>query len=265
MDKQTLIQKINDFILTSPLNNYQGDNRYYDEPLIGFADAANPLFNDFKQSHIVGPTFRTPKEWFPSAATVISFFMPSTAAIRESNYPSGVASEEWMHARFKGDSFLNDVRRYIIVELKKAGALAIAPHLDTNFHADFTIYTSNWSERHVAYAAGLGTFSLNKGLITEKGMAGRFGSVVTDLPLEPTPIKYTDPFENCLYLKEGKCGVCIKRCPVGAITKNGKNKYLCHQHIFMTNPRKDLADIYGYPYSSCGKCQTKVPCETRIP
>jgi epoxyqueuosine reductase QueG len=27
-----------------------------------------------------------------------------------------------------------------------------------------------WSERHAAYAAGLGTFSLNDGLITDKGL-----------------------------------------------------------------------------------------------
>ena len=265
MDKQTLIKKVTDFVLTSPLNNYQNDIRYYDEPLIGFADASNPLFGDFKQIHIVGPMFKTPTEWLPDATTVISFFMPSSTEISESNHPAGVASEEWIHARFKGDSFLNDVRRFIVLELKTAGALAIAPHIHPNFQADFSIYTSNWSERHVAYAAGLGTFSLNKGLITKKGMAGRFGSVVTNLPLEPTPNPYKEHFENCPHAREGKCGACIKRCPAGAITEKGKNKYLCHQYLFMTNPRKDLADIYGYPYSACGKCQTNVPCEKRIP
>jgi len=35
---------------------------------------------------------------------------------------------------------------------------------------------SSWSERHAAYAAGLGTFSLNDALITPKGIAHRLGS-----------------------------------------------------------------------------------------
>jgi epoxyqueuosine reductase QueG len=170
-----------------------------------------------------------------------------------------------MHARFKGDAFIHDIRRFIVSELEKAGGRGIAPHIDPSFYADFTLYTSNWSERHVAYIAGLGTFSLNRGLITEKGMAGRFGSVVTDLNFEATPRKYADPFEYCLFTREGKCGACIKRCPVRAINKEGKDKYTCHQYLFFTNPRKEFNVQHGYPYSACGKCQTKVPCEHQIP
>lgn len=33
-------------------------------------------------------------------------------------------------------------------------------------------FTSVWSERHVAYVCGLGTFGLSRGLITEKGQCG---------------------------------------------------------------------------------------------
>ena len=76
-------------------------------------------------------------------------------------------------------------------------------------------YASNWSERHVAYVCGLGTFGLSKGLITERGMAGRFGSIVTDAELAPTPRKYSDPFEYCT-----KCGACQFRCPAKAIDKS---------------------------------------------
>jgi len=45
---------------------------------------------------------------------------------------------------------------------------------------------SNWSQRHIAYAAGLGTFSLSDGFITPKGIAMRCGSVVCDAALSPT-------------------------------------------------------------------------------
>ena len=265
MQKHTLIEKITEFVLNSPENSYNQEYRYYDAPLIGFADAKDPIFAQFKDETIVGPTFRLPTEWLPEGDTVISFFMPSTTEIRTSNHPSGLASDPWMHARFKGDAFINQVRRYAISEIEKAGGLAIAPHMEPSFHADFETYTSNWSERHVAYAAGLGTFSLNRGLITEKGMAGRIGSIVTNLEFKPTPRKYADPFENCLFHRNGTCKACIKRCPVQAISENGKNKYLCHQYLFFTNPRKDFNKLHSYPYSACGKCQTKVPCEHKIP
>jgi len=45
--------------------------------------------------------------------------------------------------------------------------------------------SSNWSERHIAYAAGMGTFSLNDAFITEKGIAIKLLSVVTELEIFP--------------------------------------------------------------------------------
>lgn len=265
MNKENLIQKVNDYVLTAPQNAYHHQFRYYDEPLIGFADARDPLFTDYKNPEIIGDIFRTPLEWFPEAVTVISFFLPFSEIVRRSNHPLGLASDEWMHGRFGGEAFANALRRFTISELESAGGSAMAPHIEPEFKADFTIFASNWSERHIAYAAGLGTFSLNRGLITEKGMAGRFASVVTNLHFEPTLRKYPDPFHNCPHTREGKCGACIKRCPTGAITKNGKAHPPCHQYLFITNPRKDFNEQHDYPYTACGKCQTNVPCETKIP
>ena len=45
---------------------------------------------------------------------------------------------------------------------------------------------SNWSERHIAYAAGLGTFGMSGLFITEMGVANLPGSVVTDIALPVT-------------------------------------------------------------------------------
>ena len=50
---------------------------------------------------------------------------------------------------------------------------------------------STWSERHVAYVSGLGTFGLSGGLITAKGQAVRLGSV--DSP-GPYPVHTSDIF-----------------------------------------------------------------------
>ena len=87
-------------------------------------------------------------------------------------------------------------------------------------------YASTWSERHAAYVAGLGTFSLSKHLITEKGLCGRFGSVITDAPLEVTPRPYTDPYEYCTF-----CGACVPRCPARAISvEKGKTIKVCAKY-----------------------------------
>ncbi len=59
--------------------------------------------------------------------------------------------------------------------LTKSGYETVAPLLDprmdikmpSNGYAE-SLYTSNWSERHVAFAAGLGTFGLHTNIITEK-------------------------------------------------------------------------------------------------
>jgi epoxyqueuosine reductase QueG len=123
---------------------------------------------------------------------------------------------------------------------------------------------SNWSERHAAYAAGLGTFSLNDGLITIAGIAHRCGSVVTDLilPVEPRP--YAGVRDWCLYHARGSCGACIHRCPVGAISAAGHDKLSCRDYTYgVLQPR--LKDAYGVAIAGCGLCQTGVPCEVCNP
>jgi len=76
--------------------------------------------------------------------------------------------------------------------LEGLGYQAVAPELADFFKLKNLPggYVTNWSQRHIAYAAGLGTFSLNDGFITTKGMAMRCGSVVTDALIPPSP-EYT--------------------------------------------------------------------------
>lgn len=93
-------------------------------------------------------------------------------------------------------------------------------------------YTSNWSERHVAFVCGLGTFGLSKGLITEKGIAGRLGSLIVSEKFAPRTREYTDIYEYCT-----RCGACIRRCPAGAISlENGK------EHLPFHMIKADLAE-----------------------
>jgi epoxyqueuosine reductase QueG len=100
----------------------------------------------------------------------------------------------------------------------------------------------------------LGTFGLSKGLITRKGTAGRFGSILTDLFLTPDTREYKDVYEYC-----NMCGICAKKCPSSAISvENGKDCLPCYEFIEETLRK-------NYPRYGCGKCQVGVPCESRIP
>ncbi|MCL2760544.1 MAG: 4Fe-4S binding protein, partial [Desulfuromonadales bacterium] len=118
----------------------------------------------------------------------------------------------------------------------------------------FSKYTSNWSERHIGFVAGLGTFGLSKGIITEKGMAGRMTSVITDLTLPVIKRAYKNTYEYCTM-----CGACVKNCPAKAISvKTGKDHKTCSNFLEMVKEKEP-------PYYACGKCQVKVPCEGNIP
>jgi epoxyqueuosine reductase QueG len=274
--EETIRNMICRFVEESPFNRFPEDGEpYFDEPLVGFAAAEDPLFNDYKQ--IIGAFHRTPHEVMEigfgkgaPAASVISWILPITQPTRESNrretaYPSAA----WAKTRNFGEQFNAALRRHVTEWLAEQGHRAVAPQLEATWR-EFTDTpvgrASTWSERHAAYAAGLGTFSLNDALITPRGIAHRCGSVITDLLLAPSPRPYPDHYHyhNCLYYREKSCGVCIGRCPAGAISLQGHDKDACWHYVYVTAVAA-VAEKIGVTHTGCGLCQTKVPCEGRIP
>jgi len=274
MKTQELQQKLTDLLHKNPENAIQAAYaldpefvgiRYYDAPLLGCADADDPIFVQMQTDpKIVGPMMRLPAEWLPGAKRVLSFFLPYSRAIRTSNLPNpGVPSRQWLHARIEGQAYLMHVCHQLAGWLQDAGYQTVIPAEQPEFCTQKDperlkrgepVYASSWSERHAAYAAGLGTFSLSKHIITKKGVCGRFGSIITDAPLDITPRPYTDPFEYCIF-----CGRCGLRCPIGAISAlHGKDILACA--AFLDSTAAAYAPRYG-----CGKCQQEVPCETGIP
>ncbi len=234
-----------------------GNMRMYDAPLVGFAAADDAYFAAFKNPDIIGERFLTPDIWLPGARTVISYFLPFTEDVRKSNRQPGLPSEEWASARIDGEAFNSAVRRFLIAYLEANGAQAMAPALDSHFHVVSRV--SNWSERHAAFVAGLGTFSLSRSLITKKGTAGRIGSVITTIELPATERPYQSYYEYCPFLTKGKCGACIRRCPPKAISPAGKDNRLCGDYI-----DNEVLPLFT-PRYGCAKCNTTVPCESRIP
>lgn len=228
-----------------------GGLQIFEPPLIGVADAADPLFASLKEAAAVGPHHLLPTEWLPTARSVIAYFLPFTPAVRQANRGPGDPATEWLYGRIEGQVFNNALSRHLVDLLTAVGYAAVAPAQDARFAVSER--RSNWSERHVAYIAGLGTLSLNCSIITAKGAAGRLGSIITDLDLEPTARLYSETHEYC-----SRCGACIRRCPPQAIDENGKSHPVCSDYL-------DGIMARFRPRYGCGKCQTGVPCEERIP
>ncbi len=249
----TLEEKLAEFTLNNDQNYVNEVNKLqiFDQPLVSVAAASDPLWLEMKEPKVIGSHHLTPIEWLSEAKSVISYFLPFTEDIRRSNRIGGLPSKEWLYGRCEGEIFNNTLRRLIIQLIEEIGGKALAPALDKRFTVNK--YSSNWSERHVAFIAGLGTFSMSRSLITRLGTAGRFGSVIVDLEFKPKPRLYKEFDEYC-----DKCGTCIDRCPPQAITENGKDKESCSNYL---NKMFEL----NKPRYGCGKCQTAVPCEYKNP
>jgi epoxyqueuosine reductase QueG len=268
---------IRDFITTSPNNTMRNETEEpaWDSALIGFSCGADPIWQQYKE--YVGPFHWTPWEVFnqhcpeesagAEELTVVSWVLPQREMVRKANrrakkYPS----EEWARIRIYGEEFNAALRRHVAKSLSKVGHAAIAPMLVPNWtivNSKRFSYASSWSERHVAHAAGLGTFGLCDGLITAKGKAMRVGSAVTKITIEPTPRPYSDYRAYCLFFANGTCGKCIDRCPVRAITESGHDKHKCQQHL--ARSREYVKKTYKFEGYGCGLCQVGVPCEAGIP
>ena len=237
----------------------------FDEPIFGVSAADDAIYETFKRREVVGENFLLPREWLPNAKSVISFFLPFTERVRRSNRgdPENT-SPEWLHARIEGQAFINAYTDTLKAYFAGLGVDACVPATDSRFAVRKTTlppgdheavhYASNWSERHVAYASGLGTFCLTRGLISEKGVAGRYASIIISEEIEPGKRPYTGVYDYCI-----RCGACVRRCPAGAISlEHGKDQQKCSRWMDLTG--RKYAPRYG-----CGKCQTGVPCEGRIP
>ncbi len=259
------MSQISQYLLQHPDNTISKDIaidatcvgvRLFDAPLFAFGTVHDSLFAQLKT--VVGAHHALPCDWTAKAKTVISLFFPFTKDVISSNRGGAEPSSLWLHARIEGQALIQKVGCYMVEVLCGAGDETVCPILDTRFFAvekgrDLQ-FTSNWSERHVAYICGQGTFGLSKGIITQKGMAGRFLSIVTEKAFPLTERRYTELYEYCTC-----CGACVHACPVQAISmQEGKAHLPCCD--YMDTLKEKHAPRYG-----CGKCQSAVPCAKRIP
>ncbi|HME55018.1 MAG TPA: epoxyqueuosine reductase [Candidatus Lokiarchaeia archaeon] len=250
----------------------------YQAPLVGFVSGDDPIFMQLKS--VIGKFHLTPREALTkcmairglelsgdSPVGVISYILPISQVTRDQN--AGMddrPSERWAHTRLFGQQFNDKLQLHVTEFLEQQGFAACAPELDKGIFKQVTDKTvgwaSTWSQRHVAYAAGLGTFGLSDGLITPAGKAHRIGSIVVNQELD-SPERPADIHAYCLYFQDGGCMACARRCPSGAITENGHDKNACGEFVF--SQVEYIRETYGINMYACGLCQTGVPCERGIP
>ncbi len=227
----------------------------WEEPLIAYADANDEMF--YKLKDVVSPSHALPKDSLMEAQTVVAYFIPFHESIIKSNIAGRECSKEWAWAYLETNRLIGDLNMHIKDELGKSGYKAVITPATHNFDEEKLI--SDWSHRHVAYIAGLGTFGLNNMLITEKGCCGRFGSFITNGKIEPTKRIYK---ENCLYKYKNICKKCAERCVNDALKTEGFDRFKCYEMCLFND--KLHSDIDGFT-DACGKCLVNVPCSHSNP
>jgi epoxyqueuosine reductase QueG len=224
------------------------------EPIVAFADAQDPLFLKLKE--VVDFAHLLPSDLLADAKTVISYFIPFTTETVASNSKGKDASKQWVQSYTETNQLITDLNT-ALSEMFTNSSFKAATTLPThNFDEEKLV--SCWSQKHVAYVAGLGKFGLHHMIITEKGCCGRIGSIVTNAKIEPTQ---RIPAEFCLYKLDGSCGVCIKKCVSKALKADSLDKQACYKECLRnakTYAALGLADV-------CGKCIAEIPCSFTNP
>ncbi|MDD5224813.1 MAG: epoxyqueuosine reductase [bacterium] len=280
-DEQWFIKTISDRVESHPDNSMEfpfAGERIFEKPLVGFVAGDDPIFAKFKE--IIGPHHFAPAEimaWQaqnngvnpPPAGelSVVSFVLPISGKTRRENAEENQwCSERWAQTRLRGEIFSQALVRELVALLMGKGILAVSPDVTPMFRKQRypkVGWASPWSHRHIAYAAGLGTFGKNDLLITEKGCAHRVGSFVVHRKLKPNRPRPEDIHAYCLQYQGTECLKCAKRCPVGAIDIKGHDKETCYGRVAKSlrycNKNYHIF-IYG-----CGLCSVNVPCEAGIP
>ena len=263
--------------------------KIWEAPLCAAVSADDPGFAELKK--LVSPGHFLPRDILPPAKTVICFFIPFTKGLIRSNavvkasqdVPAGeeslLASEEWALAYIHTNRLIGRIGEVLEEFLGTRGFRAGKIPATGNF--DEARLISDWSHRHIARIASLGSFGMNNMLITDKGCCGRFGSLVTDWEeaagkgLYPPDRKKDSRRERCLYKLGKPCLACQKRCPAGAY--GHKSPPAEPRRDFPVKPDFDRHRCYAMclknaeHYKSlgtadvCGKCLVMLPCSTEDP
>lgn len=221
----------------------------YKAPLIGFVDTDNPLFDEFSFRRVCVH----PKKIFRPGFTVIVYFVPFEDAIAESNRGGDTVSDAWNRAAGESIMLVAHINGAIREALQELGYYETS---GTNLPGDWDeeLCRPEWSHKHAAFLAGLGSFGTAGAFYTEKGFAGCFGSVITTLKLDPSKEWTTEELYDgdriCQNIDAAIYSSGSEKaplCPAGAISKDGVDRFVCMEFCKKQGHPAPLPDV-------CGKC-----------
>ena len=222
------------------------------KPIVRFADANATGFLQLKE--IVDQEHHVPQDFLPEANNVLSWFLPFLPKLGADNLPGALSSPQWADAYLVTNEMAAWVNEQLVQFIREElGANAAVP-TDAGM-ISMENPRSRWSQRHVAYIAGHGTFGKNNMLISDAGSVGRYFSIATTLAVKPDQPQTE---ERCLWKRDGTCGLCMKRCEAGALTEAGFDRFKCLDQCLKNMERYPGADV-------CGKCTVELPCSYKIP
>jgi len=231
-------------------------NSLWKEPIIEIISANDEKLKTLKEA--VSPEHLLPCDILPDAKSIISFFIPFNEDIVSGNVEGVLASKEWAITYIKTNELIKTINDNIEILMKQHGYSAGKIAATHNFDAKKLI--SNWSHRHIAFIAGLGTFGINNMLITKNGCCGRFGSIVINYEFDEYK-KIEKIKEKCLNKTNRTCGLCQKKCPVSALQNNGYDRNICYAQCLKN---AELHKVHGLA-DVCGKCLVGLPCSIKEP
>jgi epoxyqueuosine reductase QueG len=228
------------------------------EPIMACA----PVDDRFQRlKEITVPDHSLPQDLLPSANTVVVWFIPFKPHIQMDNTRGERPSLSWGRAYASTNDMINRAGRAMKGMIEDAGGKAALTPATHNF--DKKRLVSLWSHKHLGHLTGLGRYGTNCQLITPAGCSGRMGSLVTNLDLGDHPLVTVD--ELCLVKAGKKCGMCIKSCPIQALTEDGIDRAACYSRL-RENYRL-VMEPDGLPDTTdvCAKCQVGMPCSLKPP
>jgi len=245
-----LREKIQGFITDYVMNH--NHNGLFREPLIGFSSAEDARYENIKE--IIGPHHLHPREVLPTCKTVLSFFIPFTKKVVDSNIAEGKTkvSYIWAKTYYECNNLINSLSGDLIEYLRGFNITGSTVQATQGF--DKVKFVAPWSHKSAAVIGGLGELGLHSLLITDKGCAGRLGTVFLDVEIEPEDNKVPDE-PRCLYYRDGSCTECVDMCPTKALSIDSLNKKVCYKKLLHTDEiYTDLGKC-----DSCGRCSLG-PC-----
>ncbi len=216
----------------------------YRTPIVGYADAHDPLFAQL--TDLIGSEQALPADILPAAETVVAYFVPFSSEMARLAREDSGAPDIWSDYYEGTNELLAHIAARLGAELAEDGIEVATQPPTSNY--DPASLRARWSHKSAAVIAGIGTFGLNRLVVTRLGTMGRIGSVVIDRRIEPSA---RPEGALCLWYRDGSCAACVQNCPSGALTREGFDRFRCDAYL---KEKNSLPGRHGCFRCSVGPC-----------